>query len=321
MLKDIVIDEKVEAIKGFDIFWIDAPANLKDNSEVKIRVGFAGAPKTKGKKAVGSVIISPGRTEYIEKYAEVITELQARGFAVLIIDQRGQGMSTRLLKDSQKGHMDDFDLAAQSLSKAINAFSDKLPMPHILLCHSMGGAIGLEMLLKNYVPTIDCAVFSAPMWGLFAMPGAKQIVNFMCKIGQSEETAATSRKVWRPESFEGNELTHDSRRFARDNALKLADERLQLAGPTNGWVKNAYDIMESFTPERLGALSLPMLVFSAEADTIVDPSSHVRIAGQLGNAKLISVPNSKHEILMETDETRAKFWVGFDEFVANIVSK
>lgn len=315
MLKDIVIDEKVEAIKGFDIFWIDAPSTTANEAQIKIRIGFAAAPKTKGKKAAGSVIISPGRTEYIEKYAEVITELQARGFAVLIIDQRGQGMSTRLLKDSQKGHMDDFDLAAQSLANAITAFKDKIPAPHILLCHSMGGAIGLEMLLKDYSPTIEGAVFSAPMWGLFAMPGAKHIVNFMCKIGQSEETAATSRKVWRPEGFEGNELTHDSRRFARDNALKLADERLQLAGPTNGWVKNAYETMDGFTPERLGQLKTPILVFSAEADTIVDPSSHIRIAGQLSNSKLISIPNSKHEILMETDETRAKFWSGFDAFL------
>ena len=317
MLKDIVLDEKVEANSGFDIFWVDAPANKEDDSQVKIRIGFARAPNAKGKKNKGSVIISPGRTEYIEKYAEVIKELQDRGYFVLIIDQRGQGMSTRLLPDSQKGHMDDFDLAAQSLSAAILAFIDKLPRPHILLCHSMGGAIGLEMLLKNYAPTISKAVFSAPMWGLFAMPGAKQIVGLMCKIGKSKETAATSRKIWRPEGFEGNELTHDSRRFARDNALKLADERLQLAGPTNGWVKNAYQIMDSFTAERLSELKLPILVFSAEADTITDPSSHVRIAGQLGDAKLISIPNSKHEILMETDETRAKFWAGFDEFVAN----
>lgn len=315
MLKDIVLDEKVEAIKGFDIYWTDAPPSKEDNSEVKIRVGFAAAQNRRGKKNMGSVIISPGRTEYIEKYAEVIQELQARGFAVLIIDQRGQGMSTRLLPNSQKGHMDDFDLAAQSLANSILAFIDKLPRPHILLCHSMGGAIGLLMLLKNYTPTISRAVFSAPMWSLHAMPGAKQIVKLACGLGLSKETAPTSRKIWKPEAFEGNELTHDSRRFARDNALKLADERLQLAGPTNSWVLNAYNTMESFSPEKLAKIEMPILVASAEADTIVDSSSHIRIVGQLANAKLVSIPNSKHEILMEKDETRQIFWKAFDEFV------
>ena len=318
MIKDIVLDETIEAIKGLDIFWVDCPPNLDNGTDVKIRVGYVPSPKAsaKGKKSNrGSFIISPGRAEYIEKYGEVILELQARGFAVLIVDQRGQGMSTRLIADSQKGHMDDFDLAAQSLAKAIDVFKDKLPKPHILLGHSMGGAIGLEMLLKNYAPTIERAVFSAPMWALFAMPGAKQIVGTLCALGKAKETAATSRKIWSPEAFDGNEVTHDSRRFARENGLKLSEPRLQLAGPTNGWVKNAYDLMAGFIPDRLSELKIPILVCSAEADTITDPSSHIRIAGQLGDAKLVSIPNAKHEILMETDEIRAMFWAALDEFM------
>ena len=37
----------------------------------------------------GSVVLSGGRTEPIEKYFEVITELQGRGFVVLAHDWRG----------------------------------------------------------------------------------------------------------------------------------------------------------------------------------------------------------------------------------------
>src|SRR5579862_1968553 len=49
--------------------------------------------------ARGSVILSTGRTEPIEKYGEVIAELGARGFVVLAHDWAGQGLSARFADD------------------------------------------------------------------------------------------------------------------------------------------------------------------------------------------------------------------------------
>src|SRR5581483_5466696 len=43
----------------------------------------------------GTVCIFPGRTEFIEKYFEVVRDLRTRGFAVAILDWRGQGGSQR----------------------------------------------------------------------------------------------------------------------------------------------------------------------------------------------------------------------------------
>ena len=61
-----------------------------------------------GGQARGSVVVSPGRTEPIEKYFEVVEELLARGFAVLVHDWRGQGLSHRALPDKLKGHASGF---------------------------------------------------------------------------------------------------------------------------------------------------------------------------------------------------------------------
>src|SRR5579862_3798231 len=58
----------------------------------------------------GSVVLSPGRTEPIEKYFETIGELQARGWTVLAHDWRGQGLSQRPLTDRLKGHARGFAL-------------------------------------------------------------------------------------------------------------------------------------------------------------------------------------------------------------------
>ena len=52
----------------------------------------------------GSVVVSPGRSEPIEKYFEVVQDLLDRGFVVLVHDWRGQGLSHRALPDRLKGH-------------------------------------------------------------------------------------------------------------------------------------------------------------------------------------------------------------------------
>src|ERR1700694_6102998 len=52
----------------------------------------------------GTLLVLPGRTEFIEKYFEVVGEARARGFAVAMIDWRGQGLSGRALLGPRKGH-------------------------------------------------------------------------------------------------------------------------------------------------------------------------------------------------------------------------
>ena len=64
----------------------------------------------------GTVAILQGRSEFIEKYFEVIGQLLARGFAVATMDWRGQGGSARQLKNPRKGHIDDFSLFERDLS-------------------------------------------------------------------------------------------------------------------------------------------------------------------------------------------------------------
>ena len=55
-------------------------------------------------RARGSIVLSGGRTEPIEKYYEFIGECLERGFVVLAHDWRGQGLSARDLPERLKGH-------------------------------------------------------------------------------------------------------------------------------------------------------------------------------------------------------------------------
>ena len=54
----------------------------------------------------GTVCIFTGRGEFIEKYFETVRDLRKRGFAVAIMDWRGQGRSSRQLSDPRKGYVE-----------------------------------------------------------------------------------------------------------------------------------------------------------------------------------------------------------------------
>ncbi|MGE0046940.1 MAG: alpha/beta hydrolase, partial [Hyphomonadaceae bacterium] len=143
------------APEGAEESWLDGRGGVR----VRMMLAPARGP------ARGSVILAPGRTEFIEKYFEVLRALQARGFATFCIDWRGQGLSGRQAKNPQKGHLVSIDDAVTDLAASLSLNAARLPRPHIVLAHSMGGAIMLRALQTRRVEA-DAAAFSAPMWGI-----------------------------------------------------------------------------------------------------------------------------------------------------------
>lgn len=269
--------------------------------------------------ARGSVIIAPGRTEFIEKYFEVTRELQQRGFAVFCIDWRGQGLSGREVENGLKGHLVTFDDPVNDLSTALKLLAAKLPRPHIGLAHSMGGAITLRALQTRRVE-LDAVAFSAPMWGVQGLTNmAKKYVRFMSSLGAGTHFAPRVEKKWKRENFKKNPVTHDKERHARCQGLVCEEPRLALAGPTVAWVAAAAEATESFaTPNALAHIRIPVLIATAGEEQLVDNASHAAVAEQLPNATHIVIGGAKHEILMERDDLRAQFWTAFDHLIESV---
>jgi len=288
---------------------------LEGRGGVKVRVVTAPSIGP----ARGSVIIAPGRTEFIEKYFEVMREVQARGFAVFCIDWRGQGLSGREVENGLKGHFATFDDPVNDLSTALKLLAAKLPRPHIGLAHSMGGAILLRALQTRRVE-LDAAAFTAPMWGVVGLNDmAKKYARFMTSLGAGGSFAPSVEKKWKRENFKKNPVTHDKERHARAQGLIAEEPRLALAGPTIGWVAAAADATESFMqPGSLAHLRIPILVATAGEEQLVDNASHPLVVEQLPDVRHITIAGAKHEILMETDAIRAEFWVAFDELTERV---
>ncbi|MBU6373100.1 MAG: alpha/beta hydrolase [Alphaproteobacteria bacterium] len=289
---------------------------LEGRGGVKLRALLAPAL---GGPSRGTVLLCNGRTEFIEKYFEVISELQMRGFVVFTMDWRGQGLSSRLISNPQKGHLETLDDPANDLGDAVRALGDRLPKPHIILAHSMGGGISLRAMQMRRIE-VDAAAFSAPMWGI---PGLKnstlRFVRFMAAAGLGSMFAPGVETQWRKEKFKTNRVTHDAERFARAQAAVENEPRLALAGPTIGWVNAAAEAFETFRrPSALANIRVPILVASAGEEKLVDNESHAELARLLANARHVTIEGAMHEILMELDDKRARFWREFDELVAQV---
>ena len=68
----------------------------------------------------GTIILQSGRTEFIEKYYEVVSEFIERGYAVAMMDWRGQGLSSRIAKNTKIGHVDRFETYDNDFIKVMN---------------------------------------------------------------------------------------------------------------------------------------------------------------------------------------------------------
>src|SRR4029453_4223446 len=94
----------------------------------------------------GTVCVFTGRSEYIEKYFETVRDLRQRGYAVAMIDWRGQGHSSRLLDNPFKGHVQSFSEYQTDVAAFVRqVVLPDCPPPHFALAHSMGGAVMLHV--------------------------------------------------------------------------------------------------------------------------------------------------------------------------------
>ncbi|MHB8528395.1 MAG: alpha/beta fold hydrolase [Caulobacteraceae bacterium] len=265
--------------------------------------------------ARGSVVLSPGRTEPIEKYFETAGDLNARGWTVVVHDWRGQGLSVRALDDRTAGHAEGFADFLVDYERLLSAFESRLPGPRIALGHSMGGCLTLLALARGE-RRFSGAILSAPMLGLVtgatpvAVGRAVARVHRLLGRGGKLLAGAAAREV---ETFETNVLTHDRRRWERNQALVSASPELALGPPTWGWLDFAFSAIAVLQRGReVGRLALPVTIAAAGEEKLVANAAARRIAARIGGARYVEIPGAYHEILQETDPIRAAFFAEFE---------
>ncbi len=255
----------------------------------------------------GTVVLFPGRTEYIEKYADVAGELARCGFGVAAVDWRCHGLSDRLSRNRHVCHVSDFDEYQRDVAAFMSLLAEvEAPRPWFLLAHSMGGCIGLRALLNGM--DVSAAVFIAPMWRV-RMGRVMRHATFVAAraatwLGLSKRFVAgadhrnhvhygKSRKIV---------LTSDVERFESLRAQIELRPELSLGGPSYGWVDAALrecrGLLSASPP------SCPALVFIGTKERVVDRKAVRIVCAKWPAAKVEAVENARHEILMETEAVR-----------------
>lgn len=269
----------------------------------------------------GTVFVFGGRTEYAEKYFEVIGELIARGFAVATVDWRGQGLSARSLDDPRKGHVVDFAEFDEDIACFMREVAPDMPKPWIALAHSMGGNIVMRAL-HDHGEWFSAAILTAPMLGLnLGSVVARWAVALIAKVGASIGLAGHYVPGGSPKAndevpFVQNILTHDRVRYARCQAQIRADSKLGLGGSTYGWLAAGLrSIAKVMRPQYLAKIKTPLLIVGASDDRLIARSALISAAAQVAHGQFVLLEKSHHEILIETDAVRRQFWSAFDKFI------
>ena len=268
----------------------------------------------------GTVCLFPGRAEFIEKYFETVRDLRSRGFAVAMLDWRGQGLSTRALGKSLKGYVRSFAEYGIDLETFVNkTVLPDCPPPYFALAHSMGATILLRAAHQRH-GWFDRMVLLAPMVafpGLRRSPASRISIKTMrlMGLGSSYVPGGDSRIVMeRP--FIGNPLTSDPVRYARNIAVLGAEPALATGWPTVAWTDSAFAAMRELSePGYPTKIRQPILVIAAGADQIVSTPAIDEFAYRLRSGRHLIVPGARHELLMEQDCFRTQVLAAFDAFV------
>jgi lysophospholipase len=297
------------APEGARAFWLTA------SDGVRLRaVAWSGGRR-------GTAVIFPGRTEFAEKYGRVAGALVARGFAVAVIDWRGQGLSDRPPLNQMLGHVDDFRDFQRDAAALLDLVAElALPDPAYLFAHSMGGCIGLRTLLER--SEFRAAVFSAPMWRLHMKAATRELtarmtrLAYLAGLGGRLTPGARAEPTAIAVGFEGNALTSDPEVFAWCLDQITAHPELSLAGPSMQWTSAALQEMARLAVAPLPVL--PALVLLGGVETVVSSAMIRRQVARMPRGELAEFPAARHEIFMERPEVVAEVWARIDRFLDNV---
>jgi len=290
---------------GGEAFWVPT------SDGVRIRVAvWPAAPGTAPK---GTVLLFPGRTEYVEKYGPAARVYTGEGYTILTIDWRGQGLTARAMEDRRLGHVIHFDEYQRDLAAALNlAAWLELPAPRFLVAHSMGGAIGLRALHEGL--DVRAAAFSAPMWGV-QMEWWEPPLAWLSALaapfpgfgGRLTPRTDLDNALY-VDPFEGNELTTDRTMwdFMRRQLDTYPD--LTLGGPTLSWLRAALFEVRELT--RKPTPNLPTRTFLGTGERIVDPRPIHKLMAHWTGGGLEMLDRAEHEIMMERADIRDRFFDG-----------
>jgi lysophospholipase len=286
-----------DAPPGGMAYWVHA------DDRVRLRVA---AWKTDN-PGTGTVLMFPGRTEFIETFGRTVAEFGRFGYSSIVIDWRGHGLSERIADDPRAGHVhrfSDYQMDVAAMVKAAQELA--LPKPWFLLGNSMGACIGLRALAER-LPVAACA-FCAPMWGIKLSPIRRLAawpVTWTAQLlgkGQNYAPGHSGESYILGVSFQDNRRTSDPGMYQYMVTQAECAPELHTGGPSMGWLYQT--LSETRRLAKVPSPDIPCISFCPDEDELVSiPAVRDRMARWPGG-KFELIPNARHNLLLEKPEIR-----------------
>lgn len=238
-------------------------------------------------EVVARVTISHGYAEHGERYAHVARRLNERGFAVAALDHRGHGQSGGARTNVKK-----FSDYTQDLAAFVDLGGRRWPgVPSILLGHSMGAMIALDLALTRPA-SLDALVLSAPA----VCP--PKVSPLRANAGRVVSRVVPAAPVMRLQL----------KRISRDDAVVRDYNRDPLVhrGPVKARLGAEWLASMVQVEEQLPTLRMPLLVMQGSEDGLVDPACGPHVVERAGSVdKTLRVYQGLwHEIMNEPERER-----------------
>ena len=270
--------------------------------------------------AKANLVISSGRTEGMFKYPELIYDLNKNGYSVYIMDHRGQGYSQRMLKDSQIGHVVDFNDYVKDLHYFVSNFVPK-DKKRVLIGHSMGGAIA-SLYVEEYPSDFTGLVLSSPMHQAKII--STSLSSFSCGLLEKREHDIDRYVIgevsyddtdW---NFDTNVLTHSKNRFEITKKAFDKEPRTKLGGPSVRWVEQAC-LAGKRSITNANKIKIPTLLLQAQEDKIVNKEPQLEFCMNAAPYCIAyQIDGAYHELFVEKDSIRQRVLSALLYFISKI---
>lgn len=261
------------------------------------------------------LVLVQGRGESAVKYEELVQDLNTLGYSVYTYDHRGQGFSTRLTKDRQKSHIENFQNYVDDLKLFVDKFvTENIHNKPILVGHSMGGLISSLYLAQN--PNAAEKLFlTAPAFSIQSEHSKLAIKAATCISFISAPTEyAKGKGPFDPAlAFENNKYTTSPERFSASRQA-LIQAGIAIGGPTNRWVCETVRATEQLAKNLSRLNQIKVYIASASDEREVRNEDHLKTCNQLASCYQKTY-QGRHELWLETDKTRTELLADLDDFI------
>lgn len=303
--------------------------HFRTDNGLSIRYGYTHSPG----KSRGTVVLTGGYGRHIEYYYEAINNWRDRGYTVYAMDWAGMGGSER---EFPKQPLRPPSLPFEQHARMLHEFTQTIvkpprEKPAFLCTHSLGGNIVLRylhMYEKRPDFPYNGAIMGAPMVDIntFVLPRRifNRVVRAANEAGLSDLPIPEISKMYADfiNAAFYRESTQDPVREAKHEQYKRETSAMHLGYPTPGWFQAAIksaDIVRN--PEFLENIRTPILILTADRDSMVSVKSQERAALYLPHAALVKLRGARHGLWYDCDRVQEQLWDAVLTFTAGICAR